>query len=153
VLEKHVRNKTAEFMNQQKVFPNNQHGFRAGRSCTTMLLNTVEDWTAILDNKSGTHIHAVFLDWSRAIHKVPHERLLSKLEHYGIKGHLLGWFRNFLTVRTQQVVFGGAQSEPTDVPSEVIQGSVLGPLLFNIFVANLHQKLKPETVCRRLHTF
>jgi Reverse transcriptase (RNA-dependent DNA polymerase) len=63
---------------------------------------------------------------------------LSKLEHYGIKGHLLGWFNNFLTGRTQRVVFGGAQSEPTDVPSGVIQGSVLGPFLFNIFVADFN---------------
>jgi Reverse transcriptase (RNA-dependent DNA polymerase) len=141
-LEKHVRNKTADFLNQQKVFPDNQHGFRTGRSCTTMLLKTFEDWTTTLDNKSGTHIHAVFLDWSKAFDKVPHERLLSKLEHYGIKGHLLSWYNNFLTGRTQRVVFGGAQSEPTDVPSGVIQGSVLGPFLFNIFVADLPSCIK-----------
>jgi Reverse transcriptase (RNA-dependent DNA polymerase) len=126
-LEKHFRNKTADFLNEQTVFPDNQHGFRTGRSCTTMLLKMFEEWTAILDKNPGTHIHAVFLDWSKAFDKVPHERLLSKLEHYGIKGHLHGWFRNFLTGRTQRVVFGGAQSEPTDVPSGVIQGSVLGP--------------------------
>jgi Reverse transcriptase (RNA-dependent DNA polymerase) len=143
VLEKHVRNKTADFLNQHIVFPDNQHGFRTGRSCTTMLLKTFEDWKqTTLDNKSGTHIHAVFLDWSKAFDKVPHERLLSKLEHYRIKGHLLGWFNNFLTGRTQRVVFGGAQSEPTDVPSGVIQGSVLGPFLFNIFVADLSSCIK-----------
>jgi hypothetical protein len=77
-----------------------------------MLLKTFEDWTATLDKKSGTHIHAVFLDWSKAFDKVPHEKLLSKLEQYGIKGHLLGWYNSFLTGRTQRVVFGGAQSEP-----------------------------------------
>jgi Reverse transcriptase (RNA-dependent DNA polymerase) len=80
-LEKHVRNKTADFLNHQKVFPDNQHGFRTGRSCTTMLLKTFKDGTTTLDNKSGTHMHAVFLDWSKAFDKVPHERLLSKLEH------------------------------------------------------------------------
>jgi Reverse transcriptase (RNA-dependent DNA polymerase) len=73
--------------------------------------------------------------------------MLSKLEYYGIEGHLLGWFNNFLTGRTQRVVFGGAQSEPTDVPSGVIQGSVLGLFLFNIFVAELHQKLEFKAVC------
>jgi ribonucleases P/MRP protein subunit RPP40 len=66
----------------------------------------------------------------------------SKLEHYGIKGHLLDWYRNFLTGRTQRVVFGGARSEPTDLPSGVIQGSVLGPFLFNIFVADLPSCIK-----------
>ena len=142
MLEKHVRNKTADFLNKENVFPDNQHGFRTGRSCTTMLLKTFEDWTQILDKSSGTHIHAVFLDWSKAFDKVPHERLLSKLEHYGIKGHLLDWYRNFLTGRTQRVVFGGAQSEPTDVSSGVIQGSVLGPFLFNVYVADLPSSIK-----------
>jgi Reverse transcriptase (RNA-dependent DNA polymerase) len=142
ILEKHVRDRTADFLNQQKVFPDNQHGFRTGRSCTTMLLKTFEEWTVILDKKSGTHIHAIFLDWAKAFDKVPHERLLSKLEHYGIKGKNLCWFKNFLIGRTQRVVFGGAHSELTDVPSGVIQGSVLGPFLFNIFVADLPNCIK-----------
>jgi hypothetical protein len=137
VLEKHIRNKTVEYLTREKIIPDNQHGFRNGRSCTTMLTKTIESWTAAMDKKSGTHIHAVFLDWSKAFDKVPHERLLSKLEHYGIKGKLHGWFKSFLTGRTQQVVYGGSQSEPTNVLSGVIQGSVLGPLLFNIFVADL----------------
>jgi Reverse transcriptase (RNA-dependent DNA polymerase) len=84
-------------LNHQKVFPDNQHGFRTGRSCTTLLLKTFDDWTAILDKTSGTHIHTVFLDWAKAFDKVPHERLLSKLKHYGIKGYLLSWYKNFLT--------------------------------------------------------
>jgi ribonucleases P/MRP protein subunit RPP40 len=54
-----------------------------------------------IKKKYGTHIHAVFLDWSKAFDKVPHERLLSKLKHYGIKRQLLVWFKNFLTGRTQ----------------------------------------------------
>jgi len=89
-----------------------------------MLTKTIESWTAAMDKKSGTHIHAVFLDWSKAFDKVPHERLLSKLEHYGIKGKLLDWFKSFLTDRTQRVVYGGSQSVALKIRREFSQPSV-----------------------------
>jgi Reverse transcriptase (RNA-dependent DNA polymerase)/Endonuclease-reverse transcriptase len=137
VLERIVRDKLSDFFEANDVIPDTQHGFRRRRSCITLLTGAIDSWTAALDAKSGAHIHAVFLDWSKAFDKVPHERLLSKLEHYGVRGQLLGWCRSFLQGRTQFVKFAGERSEPTAVPSGVIQGSVLGPLLFNVFVADL----------------
>ena len=89
-----------------------QHGFRAKRSTVTQLILTIHDMTkTIQDNKS---VHAAVLDFSKAFDKVPHVRLLSKLQYYGIRDPLLIWFESFLTNRTQGVP----------------QGTVLGPLYF-----------------------
>ncbi|CAB3384939.1 Hypothetical predicted protein [Cloeon dipterum] len=124
VLEKHVRNK----------------------SCTTMLVRTLDDWSAALDNQSGAHVIVVFLDWVKALDKVPHQRLLTKLQHYGVDGAALKWLKSFLVSRSQFVRFNGACSESYEVPSGVIQGSVLGPLLFNVFVADMPSVVQTNLV-------
>ncbi|CAB3387287.1 Hypothetical predicted protein [Cloeon dipterum] len=95
---------------------------------------------------SGQHVHAVFLDWAKAFDRVPHQRLLSKLQHHGVDCEALRWLKNFLVGRSQFVRFGGARSEPCEVTSGEIQGSVLGPLLFNIYVSDLPAALKTNLV-------
>jgi ribonucleases P/MRP protein subunit RPP40 len=108
-----------------------------------LLVNQALATITTLDNKSGTHIHAVFLDWSKAFDKVPHERLLSKLKHYGIKAHLLGWFKNYLTGRTQRVVFGGTQyGSPYGYALRVNSGQRAGPRFIQYLccqIAELHK--------------
>ncbi|CAB3388510.1 Hypothetical predicted protein [Cloeon dipterum] len=146
LLEKHVRNQLAGFLDTNKALPDNQHGFRERRSCTTMLLRTLDSWTAAIDKNSGGHVHAIFLDWANAFDKVPHQRLLSKLQHHGIDGAALEWLKNFLVGRSQFVRFGGARSEPCVVSSGVVQGSVLGPLLFNVYVSDLPAVVKTNLV-------
>ncbi|CAB3379844.1 Hypothetical predicted protein [Cloeon dipterum] len=146
VLEKHVRNQIAAFFETNKILPDSQHGFRSARSCTTMLMRTLDDWTAALDSQSGAHVHTVFLDWAKAFDKVPHQRLLTKLQQYGVDGAALKWVKNFLVGRSQFVRFNGACSESCEVPSGVIQGSVLGPLLFNAFVSDLPSVVKTNLV-------
>ncbi|CAB3387693.1 Hypothetical predicted protein [Cloeon dipterum] len=147
VLEKHVRNKMAMFFEANNTLPDSQHGFRNARSCTTMLMRTLDDWSAALDNQSGAHVNVVFLDWAKAFDKVPHQRLLTKLQHYGVDGAALKMAKkNFLVGRSQFVRFNGACSESCEVPSGVIQGSVLGPLLFNVFVADLPSVVQTNLV-------
>jgi ribonuclease P/MRP protein subunit RPP40 len=77
------------------------------------------------------------LDWEKAFDNIPHERLLLKLRNAGIKGSMFEWFKCYLNGRKQRVLCGGYFSDSMIVPSGVIQGSVLGPLLFNIIVADL----------------
>jgi hypothetical protein len=142
-LERFVRDRTSDFLESSGVIPTTQHGFRKKRSCTTLLTGAIDQWTATLDEQSGAHIHCIFLDWSKAFDKVPHSRLLSKLKHYGIKGNLLRWYESFLVGRTQYVQFNGERSEAKEVPSGVVQGSVIGPFMYNVFTADL--EVPPDT--------
>ena len=83
--------------------------------------------SAIQCNKS---VHAAVLDFSKAFDKVPYQRLLKKLQYYGIHGTILNWFESFLIQRYQTVVCDGKSAQPSPETSGVLHGTVLGPLLF-----------------------
>ena len=117
------------------ILHNAQHGFRKRRSCETQLINTVHNFASALNNRE--QIDAILLDMSKAFDTVPHERLCHKLSLYGIRGTTLRWIRSFLTGRTQKVILNGQESRTTKVSSGVPQGSVLGPLLFIIYINDM----------------
>ena len=110
-----------------------------GRSCVTLLLNAIDIWIKLLDD--GIPIDAVYLDFKKAFDSVPPKRVLIKLESYGIKRKILSFISDFITGRRQRVVVNGSFSNWASVESGIPQGSVLGPLLFIIYINDM-----PETV-------
>ena len=142
-LERLVHTRVTKFLTSYNKLCPLQHGFRKGHSCQTQLLATMHEWASSLDKRNSTH--AIFLDFSKAFDSVPHQRLLLKLENIGVRGSLLDWFKAFLSNRYQRVLVDGHSSDWKPVTSGVPQGSILGPLLFLVYVNEIGDNLFSTT--------
>ena len=135
-----IVSKIWDHLNKHNIITNRQHGFRKGMSCETQLIEALHDWTEIMNQGQG-QIDVILLDFSKAFDTVPHQRLLHKLKSYGITHHTLNWINAFLTNRTHQVLVNGSHSETQIVTSGVPQGTVLGPLLFLLYINDIENNL------------
>ena len=146
VLESIIKDKISEHLEKFKLIKASQHGFMKNKSCLTNLLEFLHFVANQVD--SGEAVDVIYLDFQKAFDKIPHKRLMMKVEAYGVRGSISRWITNWLSDREQRVILKQSSSNWSPVISGVPQGSVLGPLLFIMYINDID-----STVVSRLLKF
>ena len=140
LLESIIVDKLTSYLEANNLLKNTQHGFRRHRSCLTNLLEFFHE--VFTDHDRCKAVDVVYMDFQKAFDKVPFRRLLLKVRALGIQGEICRWIENWLKERRQRVVINSQASGWAPVTNGFLQGSVLGPLLFIIYINKTLSNLK-----------
>ena len=140
ILDKLMNSRLVKFLTKNDIIYKHQYGFQENKSTSLAILELQSQLTNNIEK--GLFSCRIFLDFSKAFDTVNHNILLKKLEHYGIRGIALSWFKSHLTDRKQVVIANGEISSEKAISCGVPQGSVLGPLLFLLYINDINNSSK-----------
>jgi hypothetical protein len=148
IMEHVIAHSMREHLDNNNLINDCQHGFRARHSCESQLIHTLTDLA--MHNNTNTQVDVLILDYSKAFDKVSHPKLLQKLQSYGFHPSIIDWLKSWLKSRVFHVNVNNSLSTATSTSSGVPQGSVLGPLLFLIYINDLPDCIQSSTTSVRL---
>ena len=137
IMERLIYNQFIEFINEQKILSELQFGFQKNKSTEQAITSIISNITNSLSNKHSSY--CIFLDFAKAFDTVNHQILIEKLKYYGVDGTTLDLFKSYLSNRSQVVEVNGKMSEKGTIKHGVPQGSILGPLLFLLYINDISQ--------------